>query len=322
MNSSNVELFAQIYAKADYTVLSTVSKNIYVSSPSASSTTTGGFLPLTGKSPGNLHLKKLDGCQVFLSRDYLLTMDAVKSIYRYEVEKKEMQQQKHLQDKRIATEIYSNSNFIELHPTDKDVWAVNTMRQLYVCRDFKSKLSKASLQFEPVNLIQNVMKATIGNKHQVIIKMVKKLDQERMVKALPAKFEESTTLQDLCVSQLSKTICLWNCLDLLMFADRHLCEELKVNCLKFICLNLVSFFSEGSKLSDKLIALPLYLVKDLENFLKERSCSKFVHTDMHYFDMEVDYGNYAGEREEAVGGNQLGGGKLNPVDCQQSYCEI
>lgn len=63
MNSSNVEMFAQIQAKADYTVLSTVSKNLYVSSPSQTSsmTTTGGFLPLFGKSPGNFHYKKLDG---------------------------------------------------------------------------------------------------------------------------------------------------------------------------------------------------------------------------------------------------------------------
>jgi hypothetical protein len=216
-------------------------------------------------------------------------MDAIKSIYRYEVEKKPIQWQKHLEDKRAAIEIYSNSNFIELHPTDKDIWAVNTMRQLYVCRDFNAKVGKATMQFESVNLIQNVMKAAIGNKHQVIIKMVKKLDQDKMIKELPAKFEAKTNLSDICVSHLSKTICLWNCLDLLMFADKHLIEDLKINCLKFISLNLVSFFSEGSKLSDKLIALPLYLVKDLENFLKEKSCSKFLRTDMHYFDVELDY---------------------------------
>ena len=191
MNSSNVELFTQIHAKADYTVLSTVSKNLYVSSPSytSSTSTTGGFLPLMGKSPGNFHFKKLDGGQVFLCHNYLVTMDSTKSIYRFEVEKKEIQQQKHLQDKRVATEVFNNSNFIELHPTDKDIWAVNTMRQLFVCRDFKSKLSsKASLQFEPVNLIQNVMKAAIGNKQQLIIKMVKKLDQDLMFKPVPAKF--------------------------------------------------------------------------------------------------------------------------------------
>ena len=32
-------------------------------------------------------------------------------------------------------------------------------------------------------------------------------------------------------------------------------EELKINCLKFISLNIVSFFSEGSKLAENLIGL-------------------------------------------------------------------
>jgi len=64
MNSVNVEAFTHIHAKADYTVLATISKNIYVSSPSysTSTNTTGGFLPLMGKSPGNFHFKKLDSC--------------------------------------------------------------------------------------------------------------------------------------------------------------------------------------------------------------------------------------------------------------------
>lgn len=336
MNSSNIELFTQIHAKADYTVLSTVSKNLYVSSPSytSSTSTTGGFLPLMGKSPSNFHFKKLDGGQVFLCHDYLLTMDSIKSIYRYEVEKKEIQQQKHLQDKRIATEVFNNSNFIELHPTDKDIWAVNTMRQLFVCRDFKSKLSsKASLQFDPVNLIQNVMKAAIGNKQQLIIKMVKKLDQDLMIKPVPAKFDAATKLSDLCVNQLSKSICLWNSLDLLIFADNHLIEDLKINCLKFICLNLVSFFSEGTKLSDKLIALPLYLIKDIENFLKEKICSKFLQEDMNHFDLEIEYGNQNGAASNTYGSypktssdgvinSYISAAKLTAGHCQQIFCDI
>ena len=93
-------------------------------------------------------------------------MDAVKNIYRYEVSNKKASNQKSYQDKQIAIEIYQNSQFIELHPTDQDIWALNSMRQLSVCRDFKSKLSKNdSIQFEPVNDISHVMKAAIGNKH-------------------------------------------------------------------------------------------------------------------------------------------------------------
>jgi len=198
------------------------------------------------------------------------------------------------------------------------------MRQLYVCRDFKSKLSKACIQFEPINHIQNVMKAAICNKHQVIIKMVKKLDLDLMVRALPAKCAESTTRSDLCISHLSKTICIWNCLDLLVFADTHLIEELKINCIKFICLNLVSFFSEGSKLSDKLIALPIYLIKDIENFLKEKDCSKFLHLDMYHFDMAIDYSKFNGADHAEQPHFEIPSkdSKITEEYCQSTFCEI
>ena len=69
-------------------------------------------------------------------------MDSIKNIYRYEICNTKVSEQKSMKDKRVAMEIYQNSNFIELHPTEKDIWAVNSMRQLYVCRDFKPKLSK------------------------------------------------------------------------------------------------------------------------------------------------------------------------------------
>ena len=97
-------------------------------------------------------------------------------------------------------------------------------------------------------------------------------------------------------------------MDLLVFADQHLIEDLKINCLKFICLNLVSFFSEGTKLSEKLIFLPLYLIKDIENFLKEKMSVKFLHEDMDYFDMQIDYGtaNFAvpSQSESYLRGNK------------------
>ena len=84
-----------------------------------------------------------------------------------------------------------------------------------VCRDFKSKLSKNdSIQFEPVNDISHVMKAAIGNKHQAIIKIVKKLDSELMTRSTE-KFQDQMELSQLAVTQLTKTINLDNCLDLL-----------------------------------------------------------------------------------------------------------
>jgi hypothetical protein len=41
------------------------------------------------------------------------------------------------------------------------------------------------LNFEPVNDIFNVMNAAIGNKHCAIIKIIKKLDFDLMIKAIP-----------------------------------------------------------------------------------------------------------------------------------------
>lgn len=85
-------------------------------------------MPLVGKTPGNFHFKKLDCTPgVFLNKDYILVMDAVKTIYRYDLEGKKQNGQKP-SDKLIAMELCPNSTFIELYPTEKDIWALNSMR--------------------------------------------------------------------------------------------------------------------------------------------------------------------------------------------------
>jgi hypothetical protein len=48
------------------------------------------------------------------------------------------------------------------------------LRQLLVARDFKKH---QTVIFSPVNDIFNVMKAAVGNKHQVVVKIVKQLDE-------------------------------------------------------------------------------------------------------------------------------------------------
>lgn len=140
-----------------------------------------------------------------------------------------------------------------------------------------------------MNDIFNVMNAAISDKHFAIIKIVKKLDFDLMIKAIPQKFCESTTLNGSCIDILSKQITLDNCIKLLLFSDTHIIDELKINCLKFITLNLVSFFSEGSKLQEQLIGLPIYLIKDIENFVKEKNVNKFLWLDMTYFEKEINY---------------------------------
>lgn len=106
-----------------------------------------------------------------------------------------------------------------------------------------------------------------------------------MLRTLPSNFSESTALSDLCQEQITSQLTLDNCIDTLEFADLHQIDELKVNCLKFISLNIASFFADGCKLSDRLIGLPIYLVRDLENFLKERSVDKYLWLDMTYFEL-------------------------------------
>ena len=128
------------------------------------------------------------------------------------------------------------------------------------------------------------MKAVIGNKHQAILKIVKKLDQELMIAPQPDKFTESTQLHSMCINQLSKDLTLTNCISMLEFADTHIIDELKINCIKFIMLNIVSFFCEGTKLCEQFSTLPIYLVRDVSNFLKTKDIQKFLWVDMAYFE--------------------------------------
>ena len=49
-------------------------------------------MPILGKSPGNFHFKKVDGSfGAWLHKDYLLVMDTVKNIYKYDLEGKKLQ---------------------------------------------------------------------------------------------------------------------------------------------------------------------------------------------------------------------------------------
>jgi hypothetical protein len=70
-----------------------------------------------------------------------------------------------------------------------------------------------------------------------------------------------------------------NVLDLLEQADHTLIDELKINCLKFISLNIVSFLE--STYLERLLSLPVYLLRDLENFIKLHDApEKYIAFDM------------------------------------------
>ena len=52
---------------------------------------------------------------------------------------------------------------------------------------------------------------------------------------------------------------------------------------------MVSYFCEGSKINEQLLSLPIYLIRDIANFLKLRNTQKYLWLDMSYFDVVHDY---------------------------------
>jgi len=80
-------------------------------------------------------------------------------------------------------------------------------------------------------------------------------------------------LKDICLQQISLEIKLDNAIELFELADHLIMDELKINCLKFISLNLVSFLE--STYLERLLSLPIYLIRDLENFIKISDCFKY-----------------------------------------------
>ncbi len=117
--------------------------------------------------------------------------------------------------------------------------------------------------------------------------------------------QSEPTLSDLMVDRVSRDLTLSNCLEVLQFADLHQIEELKINALKFIGLNLHSLFADGSRTNDELIGLPIYLVRDIENFLKVREVKKFLMLDMQYFEKEIDYEAFLKSQADLAIENEL-----------------
>jgi hypothetical protein len=86
-------------------------------------------------------------------------------------------------------------------------------------------------------------------------------------------------LRDICLQQISLEIKLDNAIELFELADHLIMDELKINCLKFISLNLVSFLE--STYLERLLSLPIYLIRDLENFIKISDYFKYQLCSMH-----------------------------------------
>jgi hypothetical protein len=75
-------------------------------------------------------LRRLDH-SVYLADDYVIAMDQYHSIYYHKLDA--MATTKDM-DRKIASEVYNCSSFIELHPTANRIWAINSLRQLFLCQ--------------------------------------------------------------------------------------------------------------------------------------------------------------------------------------------
>lgn len=100
----------------------------------------------------------------------------------------------------------------------------------------------------------------------------------------------------LCLEVVSKNLTLDKCLDTLLMADQWHQEELKINCLKFISLNVVSFLEPF--LFEKIIQLPVYLIRDIQNFIKASQVEKYASFDMQVIDQ--NYNIYGEDNEDEL----------------------
>lgn len=73
-------------------------------------------------------LKKLQ--DVFLHKSYILACDSYHTIYHYSLhERAECVPGKEFNlDKKIASEVYNQGNFIEMYLSKNVVWAINNLR--------------------------------------------------------------------------------------------------------------------------------------------------------------------------------------------------
>ena len=81
------------------------------------------------------------------------------------------------------------------------------------------------------------------------------------------------SLASICLAVVSANLSLEKCLETLLVADRWQNEELKINCLKFISLNIVSFLEPY--LFERLQKIPVYLIRDIQNFIKTSQVEKY-----------------------------------------------
>jgi len=111
-----------------------------------------------------------------VSKALILTIDTSKQMYVHNLDNPKVHKSKSSQKKMMTEVAFKGvSNFIiDLQASDKgEIWVLNSLRQLFVCRNFNYN----ELVFEPVNEAFNVFKISLGAMHQAVIKIEKELDE-------------------------------------------------------------------------------------------------------------------------------------------------
>jgi hypothetical protein len=100
-----------------------------------------------------------------------------------------------------------------------------------------------------------------------------------------SELEFFPSLVSITTDLISRNLTVETALDTYMRADHLMLDELKVNTLKFIALNIVSFLESCH--FERLIGMPVYLIRELENFLKVKDIDKFRFFAMEPFEENV-----------------------------------
>jgi hypothetical protein len=87
---------------------------------------------------------------------------------------------------------------------------------------------------------------------------------------VPPEEAFAPSLADICCDVVSRNLTIDSALKVFEDADAMLNEELKLNCMKFVALNVVSYLEQGPNF-EKLLSLPVYLLRDLQNFIKVKN---------------------------------------------------
>jgi Regulator of chromosome condensation (RCC1) repeat len=135
----------------------------------------------------------------------------------------------------IIKQLVCNEKLIDLKGNSSSIYGITCKQSLYAYKSSKSLeedfKGTQAIKLLPYNKIGRVAQLYCSQRHKCIIKAVNFLTKEML--PLP------TSLENMCILSLLESIGLENACELFSIADTINSDSLKVNCAKFISMNLV-----------------------------------------------------------------------------------